>query len=271
MTPARPRVPRWAWYVAPLSALALAGWLVLRTGELFGERDRTWARIQREGVLRVGMDASYPPFEVVDAEGRFLGYDVDLARALAERWGVEVQCVNVHFDGLYDALRADKFDLIISALPYDRTLTRDLRYSQSYWNAGQVLLVRDAADAPASVRDLRGQRVAVELGAEGHQLARRLSRDDALDLVILPAREPEDILALMDDPTVTALICDRMQATGYLAERPGWRIAGEPLTDEPLVIAALLDAPSLIGEVDAALTAWRADGTLEALSDRWLR
>ena len=59
---------------------ALAGWLALRSGALFGERDRTWARIQREGVLRVGMDASYPPFEVVDAEGRFFGYDVDLAR-----------------------------------------------------------------------------------------------------------------------------------------------------------------------------------------------
>ena len=85
------------------------------------------------------MDASFPPFEVVDGDGRFVGFDVDLATALAERWGVGVRFVDVHFDGLYDALQADKFDLIISALPYDRTMTRDVAYSVSYYDAGELL------------------------------------------------------------------------------------------------------------------------------------
>ena len=52
------------------------------------------------------MDASYPPFEVVDEQGSYRGLDVDLAQALASRWGVEVAFVNIAFDGLYDALLA---------------------------------------------------------------------------------------------------------------------------------------------------------------------
>ncbi|NLD72658.1 MAG: amino acid ABC transporter substrate-binding protein [Chloroflexi bacterium] len=264
---------RIGWWALAAAVVGAVAWVLLGHGGFLGEADRTWARIQRDGLLRVGMDASYPPFEVVDDAGVFSGYDVDLARALGERWGVQVQFVNVHFDGLYDALRADKFDLIISALPYDRTLTRDLRYSQSYLNAGQVLLVR--ADDPAEeIADLGDGRLAVELGAEGHQLARRLARDRALEIEIAPGREPADVLALMADPATGGVLCDRVQAYTYLAEAQAhgapWRVAGSPLTDEPYVIAASIDAPDLISAVDQALTAWRADGTLEALSARWL-
>lgn len=263
---------RGVWLAAAAAVLGVVLWGALARGGLLGAEDRTWARIRREGLLRVGMDASYPPFEVVDAEGRFRGYDVDLARALGERWGVEVQFVNVHLDGLYDALRADKFDLIISALPYDRTLTRDLRYSQSYLNAGQVLLVR-GGEGVEEIADLEGGRLAVELGAEGHMLARRLVRDRALDLDIVPAREPEDLSALMGDPTIGGVLCDRVQAYTYLAQAPEgapWRVAGEPLTDEPLVVAADIDAADLVSAVDEALVAWRADGTLDAWAARWL-
>ena len=111
-------------------------------------------RILASGVLRVGMDASYPPFETENADGTCAGYDVDLARALAARWGVRAEFVNVHLDGLYDALRAGKCDVIISAIPYDRTMTRDVLYSTAYLNAGLVLVVREgwAASTAATGR-----------------------------------------------------------------------------------------------------------------------
>ncbi len=255
------------------AALLLAGaivWLALRAGGLLGTHDLSWARVVESGVLRVGMDASYPPFEAVTADGAFEGYDVDLARALAGRWGVRAEFVNVPLDGLYDALRADKFDLIISAMPWDRTLTRDVRYSAAYLNAGQVLVVREGSPIDGT-DDLRGLRVAVELGSEGHLLARQLSRDGALEIEVVAAREPADVPALLDDATIAALICDRVQAWAYLAERPDWTIAGLPLTDESYVIAGPLEATTLMDNVDTALAEWGADGTLAALEGRWLR
>ncbi|MHB1294446.1 MAG: substrate-binding periplasmic protein [Anaerolineae bacterium] len=232
-------------------------------------RDDTWERIQRDGVLRVGMDASYPPFEVMGGEGRYEGLDVDLATALAARWGVEVVFVDVSLDGLYDALAQEKFDLIISALPYDRTMTRDVAYSASYVNAGQVLLAhRDAG--VQSWNDMAGRRLGVELGAEAHQLAQQLARDGGQDVEIVAEREAADLLAALEKGRVDAVLCDRISAAMYLKDDSDLMVVGSPLSDEPFVIAARPDAIALMRAVDEALQVWRADGWLDSLEDRWL-
>ena len=264
---------RWVlWGGAAVLALfiAVAAIRLARGDSLlpFGGGDETWARIQREGVLRVGMDASYPPFELADEAGRFSGYDVDLATALAEEWGVTPVFVNIHFDGLYDALRTEKVDLIVSALPYDRTLTRDVLYSGSYFNAGQVL-VAPATTGITGTASLAGRTVAVELGAEGHQLLRRLVRDDGLALEIIPCRETAEVVALLAAGAADATVCDRVTAETYLAENGDLAIVGPPLTDEPYVIATRMGASQVIEAVDVALNAWRADGRLDAWEQRW--
>lgn len=232
--------------------------------------DASWSRIQRDGVLRVGMDASYPPFEWIDDQGMFQGFDVELSRALSERWGVDVQFVNVHFDGLFDALASSKFDLIISALAHDRTMTQDLVYSYSYFNAGQVIIVRSGDDSIASVADLKGMLVAVELGAEGHQLARQLVRDRGLALEILPMREQHEVVEALTAGDADALFCDRVTAHGFLHGRDGLVVLDPPLTDAPYVIAAPFGATTVIQQVNEALIAWREDGYLAELEERWL-
>src|SRR6266487_1673066 len=66
--------------------------------------DATWTRIQQEGVLKIGIDPSFPPFESDDGQGHLSGFDIALADKLAQKWGVKVQYVYSGFDGLYDAL-----------------------------------------------------------------------------------------------------------------------------------------------------------------------
>ena len=129
------------WVVGGAIVLLLvAGALVLLTRAR--EDDGTLERVQATGELRVGLDASFPPFESLDANGNIVGYDADLARAIARALGAEPVFVNIGFDGLYDALQADRVDVVISGLPYDPRRTQDVIYSQPYFNAGQVLVVR---------------------------------------------------------------------------------------------------------------------------------
>ncbi|MBC7237867.1 MAG: amino acid ABC transporter substrate-binding protein [Chloroflexi bacterium] len=258
------------WLLPILALMAGIIWLQRHQRIPLWQEDQIWARIQREGLLRVGMDASYPPFEEALEEGQFVGLDVDLAQALAARWGVQVLLVNVHFDGLYDALKAGKFDLIISALPYDRTMTRDLLYSNSYFDAGQVLLMRSDRDDIRKIDGLEGARVAVELGSEGHHLAHQLSRDKALNLYIEARRELEEATELVLDGEADVLICDRVTAYGLLRNRPSLRLASLALTSEPFVIAAPMGAYTLMEQVNAALAEWQANRTLETLKARWL-
>lgn len=264
--PARRHAPYWV--VLAILALGLAA---LRTHGGLGGVDPTWERIHREGVVRVGMDASYPPFGVVDDQGRFSGLDVDLATALAERWGVGVQFVAVHFDGLYDALHADKFDLIISALPYDRTMTRDVAYSVSYYDAGQVLLAPAADATIQSIADLDGRRCGVELGSEAHQLVRRLARDRGLTIEVVAAREADELPERLLAGELDGVVCDSLKAHEWTARWPDLWQVGPPLTSNPYVIATRLDSPELLNQVNTALHEWRATGYLAELQDRWFR
>jgi ABC-type amino acid transport substrate-binding protein len=259
---------RLRWIAVGLGILALI-WAAGGASRLWTRGDETWARIQQRGTLRVGMDASYPPFEWVDGEGQFHGYDVELARMLGERWGVDVVFISAHLDGLYDALKVDRFDLIISALPYDRTMTRDVLYSSSYFNAAPVLLVPDRRADVQAIDDLVGGRVGVELGSEAHFLVRRLTRDRGLAVDLVVGREPDEVLSAVTAERVDAIVCDRVTAYGYVQRIPELRMVGAPLGDEPYVVATRHDSPVLIERVNEALAEWHADGTLEELGRRW--
>jgi ABC-type amino acid transport substrate-binding protein len=257
----------WRWVVPILGALLVA--LLIRP-RIIGPPplDATWAQIQREGVVRVGMDASYPPFEL-EEDGQYSGFDVDLAQGLAERWGARAELANIHFDGLYDALEAGKIDLIISALPHDRMRSQDVLYSYAYFDAGQVLVTRAADEVIIGVADLEGQAIAVELGTEAHQLARRLSRDQGLALAIMAEREMQDVVTRVLAGEASALICDHVDALGIVQRHPELRIVAGRLTEEPYVIAARLDALTLMQDINGALVEWGHDGRLDDLKHLW--
>jgi len=252
-----------------LAAIGLTIWLVLT--RLGGVEDETWARIQREGIMRVGMDASWPPFEYMDHDGQIVGFDVDLARAIGQRLGVEVELVNVGFDSLYDALYVGRFDAIISALPYDPLLLGDVAYSISYFNAGQVLVVSKSANQQISkVNDLSGKRLGVEWGSEGDVVGRRLQKETE-GLSLQSYLTPDAVLRALTNGEVDAAIVDAVSAYQFIAAEGGVQVVGDPLTDELYVIAVRLDSPLLLKAINEALVEMREDDTLERLQEKWFR
>src|SRR5690606_9616189 len=81
-----------------------------------GPKDPAWARMQETGVLRVGSDAGCPPREPLDERWQVVGFDVDMARGVGRRVGLEVPFVHLAYDGLYHALVTGQVDVLISAL-----------------------------------------------------------------------------------------------------------------------------------------------------------
>ena len=231
-------------------------------------RDEVWEGIQSRGVLRVGMEASYPPFEFADENGAVQGFDADLAHALAERWNVEVQFVDLHFDGLVEALLAEKFDLIISALPYEERLTRDVGYSRPYLHLGLQAISRAEDGAIAGREELNERRVAVELGSEAHQYLRLQNRDHGLAVEILAERTLEQAIDALKQGQADAVLCDRVEAAPFIQDE-GLVGSQALLTAEPVVIAAARDASTLLSELNAALREMENDGTLARLERRW--
>jgi polar amino acid transport system substrate-binding protein len=259
---------RWCLAVAMGLIVVVAG-VFLATRFSFSRRDETWERIQREGSMRVGMDASYPPFDLLESDGGFVGYDVDLALELGARLGIEVEFVDIFFDGLYDALLSGRVDLIVSALPHDRLLTQDVAYSYSYFNAGQVLVVAQRDDRIGGIEDLAGLRVAVELGSAAHQEARRLNERERLALALVTRRTPEEVVDALAEGQADAAIYDGIAARQVLSQGKPIKIVGGPLTDEPYVIALRLDSPLLLEKVNEALVEFREQGFLGQLEEKW--
>lgn len=230
--------------------------------------DATWTRIQQEGVLRIGVDPSSPPFVADDGKGNLSGFDVALANELAAAWGVETQYVYTGFDGLYDALNGGQFDMILSALPYNPLKTQDVDFSQSYFNGGPVLVVRGDDATTNGLESLQGKPIAVELGSNGDAVARKWQRLYSLQLrqldssaAAMQALENQQVAAAIVDPIT---LFDFQRATSDPAVKT-WRVVGKPLAAENYVIAVRKDSPTLLREINRVLDALKQDGQLEEL------
>ncbi|MEZ4634396.1 MAG: transporter substrate-binding domain-containing protein [Caldilineaceae bacterium] len=126
----------------------------------FAGVDRTWLAIQERGTWRVGMDPSFPPFELLDDDGAPVGFDVDLAHALAAELSVDVEIVTLGFDGLIDAVQVGRIDSVINAPPRSAADPgRPLHHA--YFEAGTRLVVPVGSQI-TEIADLADQRVAVE-------------------------------------------------------------------------------------------------------------
>jgi ABC-type amino acid transport substrate-binding protein len=228
-----------------------------------------WPRIEREGVLRVGLDPTFPPFEVTSEQG-LEGLDVDLARALADEMGLEAEFVYFGYDGLYDALSTEQVDVLISALVIVPGRTRDFAYSEPYFNAGEVLVVPSGSPV-VEMADLNGRRLAVELGAQGHveatQWAKRLP-----GLAVLPLTGADEAINAVIEGEADAALVDGVSGRLYLKERPdsGLAYAEEPVTVEPYAMVVRIEDEVLLENLDAALLSLKTSGEFDELIAGWL-
>jgi polar amino acid transport system substrate-binding protein len=255
-------------------ALAVTVWVWALAGTLFLLR---WYAVERPappekalfpyGEMRVGVDASYPPFAVATATDIF-GLDIDLALALGEELNIPVRFVNLGYDGLYDALRTDQVDVLISALLVDPTRRGAVIYSPSYYNAGLVL-VSGADSSVEKMGDLPGHRLAVEFGSQAQTEAGRWLRR-VLAFEIRPYELPEYALDAARLGDADAALVDSIDARLYLRDHDHWEAQVTLTTYAPFAIATRADRPDRATALNAALHALIEDGMLEEIIARYL-
>lgn len=245
-----------------LPLLAILGlWLSHRRRQ---EVDLSWERVRERGILRVGLDPSFPPFEVLGVGGELEGYDVNLAWEMAKTLGVEADFVVSGFDGLYGALVAGRFDCIISSLPYDPTLTRDFGYSRPYFNAGYVLVI-SASSGVEEISGVRWGSLGAELGSEGEMVARRQllksSGGGSLHLYL----RPQEVLEAVAEGGIPAGVVDNVSAQQFLAQGKEVEILSPSLTRQNYVIAVRAPDRALLAKIDEVLAELEARGLLGKL------
>jgi len=219
------------------------------------------------GVVTVGLNAEYPPFEYVDENGDIVGFDPDLMNAIAERAGFEIEWVNTRWDGIFVALASGEFDAVSSAATITDEREEIVDFSNPYFNAGQMIAVlEDRADEIQSPDDLPGLKVGVQSGTTGDIAA---SEIDGVEVV----RYDEITLAFqaLANGTIDAIVNDGPVSADIIAKNPdlGAVMVGDPFTDEFYGIAVQPDMPELLDAINDALAELIADGTYNEIYNKW--
>ncbi len=252
---------KWALVLTVLILAIAALWFLLPSPD-----DGTLAEIKRRGTLRVGLDASFPPFEMLDDQDRIIGLDVDIAQAIASDLGVELELVNIGFDGLYDALLARRVDLVISGLPYDPRWTQDVAYTRNYFNAGQILVTLAGESTIKAVEDVSGRTIAVEWGSQADMEARRLEQELANVTLLRHSTANEALDALFNSEADVAVVD---AVSGVSAFPRGLKIVAY-LTDEWYAAAVHIESRELLEAINQSLAHLEERGQMAEMQARWL-
>lgn len=219
-------------------------------------------------VIRIGTDAAYPPFEELDEDGNFVGFDIDLMLAIAEDAGFEVEFINAPFDTIFTALAEGEFDAVISASTITEEREEIVDFSDPYFVASQSISVsiEDAEDI-ADPEDLAGLTVGVQLGTTGDQYAtEELDGAEVLRFDTAPLA-----FQALGQGDVDAVIVDTPTSEEILATTPELEatIVGEPLTEEFYGIAVREDFPELLDAINLSLANVIEDGTYAEIFEEW--
>jgi len=254
---------------ALLALLTVVLTLVLAGTTACGRRTDSLTRVQSSGMLRIAVDPSFPPFEFVDGAGQIVGYDADLAGALAENLGVDAHFVTTGYDALYDALTVGRADVIISALYPDPGRTAGFAFSRPYFNAGEVILVGERSPISAP-EDLAGRPVACVFGTAGHMELLQLEKTLVPSPTVVAVNDPVTITTLLQTEAADAIVIDHVSAQIAIGSDPSASILTPSLTDEPYVIAVRREDTKLLEALETILIALESDGTLEKLVRTWM-
>ncbi len=218
--------------------------------------------------LRVGMELSYPPFEMTDPSGQPTGVSVRLARALGQSLGREVIIENIAFDGLIPALRTGTIDCIISSMTATPERARSIAFSQPYLTTGLTLLVgTDTSLQSAEDLDRPGVRVAVKMGTTAHKFA---ARDLKQAQVFVLNRESAAVLEVIQGK-VDAFIYDSLSIYRHHRRHPTTtRALLRPFREETWAIGLRKSDAELRQQIDAFLQKFKQEGGFERLGDEFL-
>ena len=223
--------------------------------------------VQSAGVLRVGTEGVYAPFSYHDpATGQLTGYDVDVARAVAEKLGVNVEFVETPWDSIFAALEANRFDVVANQVTITPERQQLYDLSDPYAIGEGVIVTRADEDSITSLDDLRGRTAAQSTTSNWAQVARDAgARVEAVEGLT-------QAMALLSQGRVDVVVNDSLSIYAYLAETNDTAVKIAATTGERSEqgFAARKDS-GMLPELNRAIEELKADGTLGEISQKYLR
>jgi len=225
--------------------------------------------IQKRGVLRIGQDAGYMPLYGTDERGKRIGFEVDLAKKMAEILGVKLEFVIVNWDGIIPALISGKFDMIFSGMTITPERALKVDFSDPYLTIGQTILynTKSFSNPPTyeELKNIKGLKIAVQLGTTGDIAARRLFSNKK----ILAFDTMDEAAFQVATGKADIMVVDSIYAM-YMAEKyKQLASTGKLLTKENLGIAIKKGDLESLHWINTFLRWAKTSGITEELKEKW--
>ncbi len=220
-------------------------------------------------VLKVGTEGTYAPFEFVDIQnkGKLIGFDIDIMQAIADDLGLELEVVNMGFDGLIPALMTKQIDVVAAAMTVTPERAKKIDFSNKYYKSGlSVIVDKSNKDKYKTVDDVKGQRLCAQIGTTGAMTAEKFSPGN----VAAFNTQAEVFLELKNGGCV-AIVNDRPVNLYYITQTKNsdaYEIP-ERITAEDYALGVARGNTELLEKINASLVKLQESGKLAEIHKKW--
>ena len=237
--------------------LAAAASLTLATGAMAADK------------LRIGTEGAYPPFNLLDSNGKAVGFDLDIAYALCEKMGAECSVVLSDWDGIIPALNARKFDFLIASMSITEERKQAVDFTNRYYSNGLQFIAPKNADFKTDAASLKGK----SIGAQRATIAGQWLEDNYGRNVDIKLYDTNENAYLdLSSGRVDAVLADKFVNWEWLQSDAGknFEFKGDPVfEDDEIGIAVRKGNKQLVERLNKALDEIRADGTYQKINEKY--
>ena len=218
------------------------------------------------GKLVMATNAEFPPYEYHDGDA-IVGIDAEIAKAIADELGMELEIEDIAFDSIIPEIVSGKADMGLAGMTVTEDRMQSVDFSDTYAKASQKIIVTEDSEI-ASPDDLKGVIVGVQLGTTGDIYVSDLEADGTT--VERYSKGFEAVQALSQGK-IDAVVIDGEPAKNFVAETEGLKILDESFTDEEYAIAVKKGNTELLEKINGALKTLKDNGTLDEIVAKYIK
>ena len=223
------------------------------------------------GKLTMSTNASFPPYEMVADDGSFEGIDVEVAGAIAEKLGLELQVDDMGFDAALQAAQTGKSDMVMAGVTITEERQAVMDFSNTYANGVQVVIVKEGSPIQ-TVDDLaNANMIGCQMGTTGYIYCSDTVENGGFgEDHVTPYDDGAAAVQALMNGQVDAVVIDNMPAQSYVAANPGLKILDGEFTNEDYAIGVAKGNTALLDAINGALEELTADGTIQSIVDKYI-
>jgi len=223
-------------------------------------------QVKQRGTLRVGLEGTFPPFNSKSPSGELVGYDVDIAKAVAAKLGVKPEFVTTEWSGIIAGLQAGKFDVIVNQVGITDKRKETLDFSPAYTYSNAQLIQRaDDKREFKSLEELKCKKLGVGLGTNYMDMAKSVPGIDVKTYPGAPEYLRDLAAGRLDAALNDRLMLAYLLKNSQLPLRTGASVGA----GNPSGIPFKKGNPKFAKAIDDAVTQLEKDGTFAKISDKW--